>query len=96
MLDQSINPDSLKFVISDYERDYLFKSDFAQSGEKAIIKKTMDFFYDEKSIYNPPSYRLFNGKTLYTLKDCCDYFLTKRFITTFKTINFLKQSRACP
>ncbi len=92
MLDQSINPDSLKFVISDYERDYLFKSDFAQSGEKAIIKKTMDFFYDEKSIYNPPSYRLFNGKTLYTLKDCCDYFLTKRFITTFKTINFLKQS----
>lgn len=92
MLDQSINPDSLKYVISDYERNFLFKGDFANKAENIRIKEIMDFFYDDKSMFSIPDSRKFYGKNIYSVNNFRDYFLIKRFIKTFKTINYIKQS----
>lgn len=91
MLDQSINYDSIKFVISDYDRKYLYPDEFKRFGEESIIKSVIDSFYKNQVAPNLREFKLKN-KSVYQIRDINSYFLMKRFLATFKTVNALKQS----
>lgn len=91
MLDQSINYDSIKFVISDYDRKYLYPNEFKQLGEESIINSVISSFYKNQAVPNLREFKL-KTKSVYQISDINSYFLMKRFLATFKTVNALKQS----
>lgn len=89
MLDQSINLDSLKFVLNDYEKNFLFK-DYFQHGEDEILLELIDDYRKNTSIRAPIKGSL-KGKSVYSYYDLREYLFQKRFVTSFKSINKVTQ-----
>lgn len=89
MLDQSINLDSLKFVLNDYEKNFLFKEYF-QYGEDDTLLDLIDEYRKNIPIRAPIKGNL-KGKPIYSYYELREYLFQKRFITSFKYINKISQ-----
>ncbi|MBE9589835.1 RNA-directed DNA polymerase [Moraxella sp. K127] len=89
MLDQSINLDSLKFALNDYEKNFLF-NDYFQHGEDEILLELINDYRKNKPIRAPMKGSL-KGKSVYSYCDLREYLFQKRFITSFKSINKVTQ-----
>lgn len=89
MLDQSINLDSLKFVLNDYEKNFLFKKYF-QYGEDETLLDLIDEYRKNTPIKAPRKGDL-KGKSVYSYYELREYLFQKRFITSFKSINKITQ-----
>lgn len=89
MLDQSINIDSLKFVLNDYEKNFLFKDYFQNSEDETLLELIND--YRTNTPIRAPIKGSLKGKTVYSYYDLREYLFQKRFITSFKSINKVTQ-----
>lgn len=89
MLDQSINLDSLKFVLNDYEKNFLFKECFKHSEDQVLSELIND--YRTNVPIRAPIKRSLKGKFVYSYHDLREYLFQKRFITSFKSINKIAQ-----
>lgn len=89
MLDQSINLDSLKFVLNDYEKNFLFKKCF-QYGEDETLLDLIDEYRKNTPVRAPIKGNL-KGKSVYSYYELREYLFQKRFITSFKSINKITQ-----